>query len=71
MYGALGMMGMRTGLAPRAGRVSTEAKGRFGCKQNEFSITKLYDFRPNVLRSLEGSAFSSYLSQIWSRKTSC
>lgn len=40
-------------------------------EQNEFSITKLCDFSPNVLDSLEGSASSSYLSQIWSQKTSC
>ena len=30
MYGALGMTGTRGGLAARAGRVSTEATGRFG-----------------------------------------
>lgn len=38
------MMGMRTGLAPRAGRVSTEAKGRLGCAEEpeEFRITELH-----------------------------
>lgn len=32
------MTGMRTGLAPRAGRVSTEAKGRFGCTSRMSSV---------------------------------
>lgn len=42
MYGALGMTGMRTGLAPRAGRVSTEAKGRFGCTHRMSSASPCF-----------------------------
>lgn len=35
MYGALGMTGTLGGLAARAGRVSTEATGRFGCTNTQ------------------------------------
>lgn len=54
------MMGMRTGLAPRAGRVSTEAKGRLGCAEEpEEFRSQSFTFRANVVDSPGDSAFSS------------
>lgn len=36
------MTGMRTGLAPRPGRVSTEAKGRLGCTSRKSSVSRSF-----------------------------
>lgn len=81
MYGALGIMGIRGGLAARVGMVSTDATGRFGYTntdrpfQGKLGCTSFCrSCRVHAcvcLSSQEGWVVSSCWLWTWSQRTGC